>query len=116
MLVIGATGYTGSGIADALVAAGHRVSCLARSDESARKLEERHPFVRDDITDAGSLREATRGAEAVVHTALMQGERTVIGAVLYVCGVRGRRLCTTAGCGLWRTRPKGSTWPTRRRG
>jgi uncharacterized protein YbjT (DUF2867 family) len=72
VLVTGATGYTGSGIADALVAAGHRVSGLARSDELARKLEERGiRAVRGDITDAGSLREAARGAEAVVHAALM---------------------------------------------
>jgi len=41
LLVSGATGYTGSEIADALVAAGHQVSGLARSDESARKLEGR---------------------------------------------------------------------------
>jgi hypothetical protein len=33
------------------------------SDESARKLEKRGiRAVRDDITDAGSVREATRGA------------------------------------------------------
>jgi uncharacterized protein YbjT (DUF2867 family) len=72
VLVTGAMGYTGSGIANALVAAGHQVSGLARSDESARKLEERGiRAVRGDITDAGSLREAARGAEAVVHAALM---------------------------------------------
>ena len=41
VLVTGATGYTGSGIVDVLVAAGHRVTGLARSDGSARKLEER---------------------------------------------------------------------------
>ncbi len=41
VLVTGATGYTGSGVAGALLAAGHRVSGLARSDGSARRLEER---------------------------------------------------------------------------
>ena len=39
--VTGATGYMGSGVVDALVAAGHRSTGLARSDGSARKLEER---------------------------------------------------------------------------
>jgi uncharacterized protein YbjT (DUF2867 family) len=72
VLVTGTTGYTGSGIADVLVVAGHRVSGLARPDESARKLEERDiRAVRGDITDAESLREAARGVEAVVHAALM---------------------------------------------
>jgi len=72
VLVTGATGYTGSVIADVLVVAGHRVSGLARSEESARKPEEWGiRAVRDDITDAGSLREAARGAEAVMHAALM---------------------------------------------
>jgi uncharacterized protein YbjT (DUF2867 family) len=66
LLVNGATGYTGSEIADALVAAGHQVSGLARSDESARKLEERGiQTLRGDITDAESLREAAREADAV---------------------------------------------------
>jgi uncharacterized protein YbjT (DUF2867 family) len=72
VLVTRATGYTGSGIADALVAAGHQVSGLSRSDESAQKLEERGiRAVRGDITDAGSFREVARGVEAVVHAALM---------------------------------------------
>jgi uncharacterized protein YbjT (DUF2867 family) len=64
VVVTGATGYTGSGIADVLVAAGHRVSGLARSDEPARKLEKRGiRAVRGYITDAGSLREAARGSK-----------------------------------------------------
>jgi uncharacterized protein YbjT (DUF2867 family) len=64
VLVTGATGYTGSGIADALVDAGHRVSGLARSEGLARKLEERViRAVRGDITDAGSLREAFAGSK-----------------------------------------------------
>jgi dihydroflavonol-4-reductase len=111
VLVTAATGYTGSGIADALGAAGHRVSDLARSDQSVRKLEDRGiRAVRGDITDAWSLREAIRGAEAVVHAALMHGEgaqeaeRTVVGPCSMFCGVRGGRSCTTAECGSWATR------------
>ena len=78
MLVTGATGYTGSRMTDALVAADHRVSGLARSDESARKLEERGiRAVMGDITDAGSLQEAARGIEAVVHAALMHPRNVV---------------------------------------
>ena len=55
VLVTGATGYTGSGVADSLVAAGHRVSGLARSDGLARKLEERGiRAARGDITAPGA--------------------------------------------------------------
>ena len=62
VLVTGPAGYTGSGIAGALVAAGHRISGLARSNESARKLEERHiRAVRGDITDTGTLRKSLAG-------------------------------------------------------
>jgi nucleoside-diphosphate-sugar epimerase len=114
VLVTGATGYTGSGIAHALVAAGHRASGLARSDESARKLEKRGiRAVRDDITDAGSVREATRGAEAVVHAALMHGdgaeeaERTVVGAVLDVLRGTGRTFVYNSGVWVMGDTPKG---------
>ncbi len=114
VLVTGATGYTGLGIADALVAAGHRVSGLARSDESARKLEERSiRAVRGDITDAGSLREAARGVEAVVHAALMHGEgveeaeRTVVGAVLDVLRGTGRTFVYNSGVWVMGDTPEG---------
>jgi nucleoside-diphosphate-sugar epimerase len=109
VLVTVATGYTGSGIADALGAAGHRVSGLARSDQSARKLEDGDIWaVRGAITDAWSLREAIRGAETVVHAALMHGEgaeeaeeaeRSVVVAVLDV--LWGTRRTFVYNSGVW---------------
>ncbi|MEZ7002651.1 SDR family oxidoreductase [Streptomyces sp. AD55] len=56
-LVTGATGYIGGRLVPELLAAGHRVRCLARSPEKLRD----HPWagevetVRADVTDPGSL-------------------------------------------------------------
>ena len=41
VLMTGPTGYAGAPLADALLAAGHRVSGLARSEGSAGTLKER---------------------------------------------------------------------------
>ncbi len=78
--------------------------------------------MRGDITDAGSVQEAARGAEAVVHAALIHGEgaeeaeRTVVGAVLDV--LRGTIWTFVYNSGVWvmGTHPRGWSWPTRRRG
>ncbi len=39
IFVTGATGYIGSAVAERLRAAGHQLTALARSDDSAAKLE-----------------------------------------------------------------------------
>lgn len=59
VLVTGTSGYAGAAIADALLSAGHRVSSLARAEESARKLEERRiAAVSGGIMEAGSVGKA----------------------------------------------------------
>ena len=74
VLVTGATGYVGSAVAEALIAAGHHVSGLARSQESAGKLGARGvSAVMGDITDAGRIGEVARDVDAVVHAASTHG-------------------------------------------
>ena len=114
VLVTGATGYVGAAIADALLAAGHRVSGLARSEQSARKLEERGiTGVRGDITDAGSLRGAAREVEAVVHAATTHGEeaeeadRSAVGAILDVFEGTNRTFVYTSGGWVMGSTPEG---------
>jgi nucleoside-diphosphate-sugar epimerase len=70
VFVTGATGYIGSSVSAALLKHGHQVIGLARSSESAEKLENCgiEPF-RGDIRDKNSLSAAAREADAMVHAA-----------------------------------------------
>lgn len=68
-LVTGATGYIGGRLVPELLAAGHRVRCLARTPDKLRD----HPWrgdvdvVRGDVTDAASLEEALRGVDVAYY-------------------------------------------------
>ncbi|WP_320775039.1 SDR family oxidoreductase [Streptomyces sp. CRN 30] len=70
VFVTGASGWIGSAVVDELLAAGHDVTGLARSEASAVKLESKGAFVRrGDLDDLAGLRAAAEAAEAVVHLA-----------------------------------------------
>jgi putative NADH-flavin reductase len=64
--IMGATGNTGSKIAEALLAKGRRVRALGRSEDRLSKLKSAGAEVRTgDAADAAFLTEAFRGAQAV---------------------------------------------------
>src|SRR5580693_3730725 len=70
VFVTGASGWIGSAVTAELVQAGHEVTGLARSDESAAKVEAAGARVqRGDITDLDSLRAGAQGADGIIHTA-----------------------------------------------
>ena len=72
VVVTGATGFVGSHIALALVAAGCRVVGAVRSPDKGGWLRERGvELVRADLTDKASLVAAFRGADAVVSNAAL---------------------------------------------
>ncbi|MEU7283517.1 SDR family oxidoreductase [Streptomyces sp. NPDC045431] len=68
-LVTGATGYIGGRLVPELLAAGHRVRCLARSPGKLRD----HPWadrvdvVRGDVTDEESVRAAMSGVDVAYY-------------------------------------------------
>ena len=70
VFVTGASGWVGSAVVPELLAAGHEVLGLARSDASALKLEAAGAStVRGGLDDLKVLQDAARSADAVVHLA-----------------------------------------------
>jgi nucleoside-diphosphate-sugar epimerase len=70
IFLTGATGYVGSSVLTSLLAAGHDVTALVRSDEKAAQVTAAGatPLI-GDITDTGLLASAAGKAEAVIHVA-----------------------------------------------
>jgi len=68
ILVTGASGWIGSASVTELIAAGHQVLGLARTDEAAAKIDKLGAeVVRGSLDDLDSLRAAAARADGVVH-------------------------------------------------
>ncbi len=72
VFLTGATGFIGTAVADELLAAGHGVLGVARTDEGARTLASRgvEPH-RGDLTDHGSFITGAQACDAVIHCAFI---------------------------------------------
>jgi len=70
VFVTGASGWIGSATIDELLAAGHEVTGLARSDASAAAIQAKGARVRrGDLDDLASIRAGAEAADAVIHLA-----------------------------------------------
>jgi len=64
------TGYIGEAVAEALKKKGYTITALARSEESAKKLEKRGiKAIRGDISKPEAFAEEAKKADIVIHTA-----------------------------------------------
>ena len=74
VFVTGASGFVGSAVVKELIGAGHTVTALARSQDTADKLRVKGitPHL-GNIDDLNSLRSAAAAADGVIHLAFMHG-------------------------------------------
>src|SRR4051812_35267508 len=108
IFVTGASGWVGSAVVPELLAAGHEVVGLARSDKSADALAAAGADVhRGDLDDRESLRRGAKDADGVVHLAFHHDfdnftdagalDRNAITALGETLADSGRPLVVTSG-------------------
>lgn len=72
VFVTGASGFVGSAVVKELIATGHQVTGLARSEESAKSISEAGAEVlMGDLENLDILQKGAREADGVIHTAFI---------------------------------------------
>jgi nucleoside-diphosphate-sugar epimerase len=116
VFVTGATGFIGAAVVKELIAAGHQVLGLCRSDEKAAALAAAGAEVhRGSIEDLDSLKEGAARSDGVIHLAFnhdfsrfvanCEDDRRVIKALGSVLAGSDRQLIVTSGTPIANTVP-----------
>ncbi len=111
VFVTGASGWVGSAVVKTLLASGHTVLGLARSDERAAEVAAAGADVhRGSLQDLDSLRGGAAQADGVIHTAFShdfskfvqngEDEKRAIAALGEALAGTGKPLIVTSGTGL----------------
>jgi nucleoside-diphosphate-sugar epimerase len=108
VFVTGATGFIGSAIVQDLIAGGHEVVGLARSDDNAASLAKAGVKAhRGELSDTESLAAGARASEGVIHTAFnhdfsnflanIETDRLAIEAMVGAIEGSGKPIVTASG-------------------
>ena len=111
VFVTGASGWVGTAVVKELLASGHHVVGLARSEEGAKKVADLGADVlRGSLDDVDGLRQAAAQADGVIHTAFnhdfsrlaenCEQERRAIDAMGAALQGSGRPFVVTSGVAL----------------
>ena len=108
LFITGASGFIGTAVARQLLAAGHTLTGVARSDASAGRLAAAGVAVeRGDLEDVGSLAGAMRNADGIVHIAVggprgvTDADERVVAAMIDALAGRDAPLIVTSGVGVY---------------
>ena len=111
VFLTGATGFIGSAVAQELIAHGHTVLGVARTDEAAKTLAARgvEPH-KGDLTDHASFIAGARACDGVIHCAFIHDfskfmenieiEKATVAAMLAALEGSGKPLVTTSGIAM----------------
>jgi nucleoside-diphosphate-sugar epimerase len=112
IVLTGATGYIGSRLLARLVADGHEVTALVRSDTAAARARDGGArAVVGDLYDADWVTGQFAAGDAVVHTAAAADgtsermDRAVVTAAVRALGGTGRPYVHTSGIWVWGSNP-----------
>jgi len=111
VFVTGASGFVGSAIVKDLIAAGHKVLGLVRSEKGAEKVAAAGAeALLGDVNDPEVLRQGVTNCDAVIHTAFnhdfsrfkqnCEDDRVVIGILADALAGTDKPLVVTSGVGL----------------